>query len=283
MPEENIQIEDHSGDRKYFTMVPNYILNHSTANDQSLYLHMKRAAGDNGTCYMSKRSLSKKMGIGFYALTTSIKYLVDHKWITETGKKFVKTTSGEQLVTVYRVNDIWGLNNAFYSQGASELAYPQVLLNSQGGASELAPKKNNTKEDKTSELKIPNNNPNSSLSEKPYDSVADLAADGCLPDSKDDPKNIPFNFDSYMVTLKNSKKEIWKILHLYWSYKKINFTTLKQARLQYGMDIKYAEGLAGFPREKIVEAFKVAKEDAEKNMYDWKLSTVFKKITTIHD
>jgi hypothetical protein len=283
MKEENLQIEDHSGDRKYFTMVPNYILNHSTANDQSLYLHMKRAAGDNGLCYMSKRSLAKKMGIGIYALNTSIKYLISHKWIAEIGKKPIKTTSGEQFITVYKINDIWGLNNAFYSQGASELAYPKVRLNSQGGASELAPKKNNTKEDNTSELKIPNNNPISSLSEKPYDSMADLAADGCLVDPKDNPKNIPFNFTGYMNTLKNSTKESWKILHLYWSYKKINLTTLKQARLQYAMDIKYAEGLAGFPREKIVEAFKVAKEDAEKNMYDWKLSTVFKKITTIHD
>ena len=40
----NLSISDESGDKKYFTLVPNYILNHSSAIDQSLYLQMKRFA-----------------------------------------------------------------------------------------------------------------------------------------------------------------------------------------------------------------------------------------------
>ena len=48
-------IQDRSGDKKYFTIVPNFILNHSSANDQALYMQMKRLAGDNGTCAVGYR------------------------------------------------------------------------------------------------------------------------------------------------------------------------------------------------------------------------------------
>ena len=41
-----INIKDESGDRDCFTIIPNYIANHSTANDQALYFQMKRFAGD---------------------------------------------------------------------------------------------------------------------------------------------------------------------------------------------------------------------------------------------
>jgi hypothetical protein len=46
-----VKILDNSGDKRYFTIVPNYILNHSTAIDQALYLQMKRLAGDEGLCF----------------------------------------------------------------------------------------------------------------------------------------------------------------------------------------------------------------------------------------
>ena len=47
MAQKTIDILDESGDKKYFTIVPNYILNHSTATTQALYLQMKRLANDN--------------------------------------------------------------------------------------------------------------------------------------------------------------------------------------------------------------------------------------------
>jgi len=58
-------IQDESGDRKYFTQIPNMIVNHSNAYEQSLYLIMKRIAGEHGTCYASLNTLAKMMRNNF--------------------------------------------------------------------------------------------------------------------------------------------------------------------------------------------------------------------------
>jgi len=109
---------DESGDKKYFTIIPNFITNHSTANDQSLYLQMKRIAGDGGICEAGYRYFIKQMKIGYKAYQKSKKYLLSKKWITYIGKKKVLTKQGEQIVDCYKVNDIWKLNNEHYQGGA---------------------------------------------------------------------------------------------------------------------------------------------------------------------
>lgn len=105
---------------------------------------------------------------------------------------------------------------------------------------------------------------------------------GTVKDSQDDPANIAFNFKTYISKLRSSPSEHEIILGLYWSQKKYDIKTLKHAQLQYGQDIKYAKALAGYPRKDIIAAFRSAKEDSEKNNYDWKISTVVKKITNIN-
>ena len=75
----DFRVDDESGDRKYFTMVPNYILNHSSAIDQALYLQIKKHAGEHGTCFASGRTLRKKLGIGRHAFDKSLKYLLEHE------------------------------------------------------------------------------------------------------------------------------------------------------------------------------------------------------------
>lgn len=115
--DEDLHIEDGGNDRNYFTMVPNYILNHSSAIDQALYLQMKRAAGEKnggGICSSSERYLMEKLKIGRWAFKTSLKYLLDHHWIEFLGTKVIFTEGGPQKVKVYRVNDIWKLNMDYY-------------------------------------------------------------------------------------------------------------------------------------------------------------------------
>ena len=105
---------DESGDKKYFTIIPNYIANHSTANDQSLYFQMKRIAGDEGLCEAGYRYFISKMGVGYKAFKKSRNYLLKKKWISYMGKKKIMTSGGEQMVDCYKVNDIWKINNNFY-------------------------------------------------------------------------------------------------------------------------------------------------------------------------
>jgi hypothetical protein len=157
-------LEDQSSDRKYFTIIPNYIANHSTANDQALYFQIKKFSGDKGTCFVSQRTLMRKLGIGQKALNKSIKYLTDHKWISFAGYKNIITEGGSQKVKSYRVNDIWKLNNEHY-QGVSESTpLSQGVAESNSGCSqkevqgvaESSTNKIKIKEDKENKREIKN-------------------------------------------------------------------------------------------------------------------------------
>jgi hypothetical protein len=107
-----IKIEDNSNDKLYFTMVPNFVLNHSSAVDQALYLQMKRVAGEDGNCFMTEETMCRKLGIGQKKLHKSLKYLIKHKWIEFIGM----TPSKTRPIKTYRITDIWGLNATFYSK-----------------------------------------------------------------------------------------------------------------------------------------------------------------------
>lgn len=150
-----MHIEDGSNDKAYFTMVPNIVLNHSSAVDQALYMQMKRFAGEKsggGLCTASHRTLMEKLKIGPKALKTSLDYLIGHGWIENVGARKVMTNGGPQDVQMYRVNDIWKLNVQHYkgalesvplSKGGDE-RHKGADERSKGG-DESATTKNNTK------------------------------------------------------------------------------------------------------------------------------------------
>lgn len=107
----DIKVIDDSGDRKYFTIVPNYILNHSSGIDKGLYLDMKRMAGEDGICFMKEETMCKRNGIGEKQLHKSLKYLLDHKWI-----EFVGTTpSKTRPIKTYKILNIWNQNANYYN------------------------------------------------------------------------------------------------------------------------------------------------------------------------
>ena len=106
----DFKIIDDSSDKKYFTIVPNYILNHSSGIDKGLYLDMKRMAGENGICFMTEETMCKRNGIGKEQLHKSLKYLLDHKWIEFVGM----TASKTRPIKTYKISDIWNTNNDFY-------------------------------------------------------------------------------------------------------------------------------------------------------------------------
>jgi hypothetical protein len=123
----NINIQDDSGDKKYFTIIPNYILNHSTLWDREVYIQMKRITGEEGTCWTSQKTLAKQCGMSINRLKKSLSYLVEHKWIQNIGKKEVITRGGIQEVNEYKIADLWKLNSDFYEskQGVSQNDIPK--------------------------------------------------------------------------------------------------------------------------------------------------------------
>lgn len=116
----NYRISDKSGDKKYFTIIPNYVLNHSTLYDREVYIQMKRYAGENGTCYSSKETLANQCGISKRRLDKSVKYLVEHGWIKKIGNKRIKTFGGRQVVNEFEIVDLWQMNNDFYQKGVHQ-------------------------------------------------------------------------------------------------------------------------------------------------------------------
>jgi len=106
----DFKIIDDSSDKKYFTIVPNYILNHSSGIDKGLYLDMKRMAGEDGLCFMTEETMCDRNGIGGKQLHKSLKYLLNHKWI-----EFVGTTpSKTRPIKTYKILNIWNQNVNFY-------------------------------------------------------------------------------------------------------------------------------------------------------------------------
>lgn len=107
-----IGIENRSNDRKYFTIVPNYILNHSNAIDKAIYIDMKRVAGENGLCFMTEETICKRNKIGKEQLHKSLKYLINNKWIEYVGT----TPSKTRPIKTYKILDIWKQNTDFYQE-----------------------------------------------------------------------------------------------------------------------------------------------------------------------
>ncbi len=112
MKEQKLKFIDESNDREYFTMVPNYILNHSSPFDQALYLHMKRIAGENGSCWASKKELAKRCKMSIGQVVKSLKYLLDNGWVKFDGLRPGNTKPSH----AYTIVDIWKLNVDFYSK-----------------------------------------------------------------------------------------------------------------------------------------------------------------------
>ena len=116
---ENVQLQDESGDRKYFTQIPNYALDNLKHWDREVYIQIKRICGDKGSCWTSRSNLAKQCGMSLDRFKKSIKYLTENDWISFVGKKKVFTKGGEQEVNEYRINDIWKKNVDFYNKGGS--------------------------------------------------------------------------------------------------------------------------------------------------------------------
>jgi len=109
----SFNFKNESGDKKYFTQIPNMIVNHSTAYEQSLYLVMKRLAGEGGQCFASMNFLAKKMGVDKKSVSKTITKLLARKWIVEIEKTKVRGGS----VRTFIIIDLWKLNMDNYESG----------------------------------------------------------------------------------------------------------------------------------------------------------------------
>ena len=104
------RITEEAPDRKYFTMVPNYIINHSTIWERDVYLIMKRIAGEDGSCYASHQTIAKMTGVSRPTISRTIPKLIKRGWIKETGKVAGKTHPTKNYV----IANLWKENFDYY-------------------------------------------------------------------------------------------------------------------------------------------------------------------------
>jgi len=108
--------EFYLSDKDYFSMVPHYITDNSSANSQALYLQMKRYAGEDGVCFATEETLMNKLKIGKKAFNKARDFLLLNKWIKYIGKKSGKT----RPINSYRMIDIWDMNHEHYEKISAE-------------------------------------------------------------------------------------------------------------------------------------------------------------------
>jgi DNA-binding Lrp family transcriptional regulator len=107
-------------------MIPYYVVNHSTAYEQSLYLVMKRIASEEGTCWASPQTIAKIMGVAPNTVRKYRKKLEQRGWIKKIGVRPIGRTN--QSTHEYEIVDLWKLNVDFYSQkrkGATDESFQQ--------------------------------------------------------------------------------------------------------------------------------------------------------------
>lgn len=247
---DNLNIFDDSGDKKYFTIIPNYILNHSTLYDREVYIQMKRYAGEDGTCWASKTTLMKRCGMGKERLKKSIQYLLDHKWITYLGEKKVMTNGGEQFVSEYKINNLWKKNADYYEgKGGS----PQTTLDTKGGrqsaqrgvakgGSPQPSKKNHIKEEPIKE-----------------DGVA----------------NATFVNSKFIDDLENSERRDLQVIGFYFKERGLKFETREQANSTLRRHLKSAKEVANFTDKQIV----AVTEKLKKDFPAYTIETIYKNLT----
>ena len=114
MTEQNFEIHDHSSLHKYRTELPNIILDMGLdPYELSLYLHLKRIAGDKGCCFASNKTLEKMTKMSHWKLVYTKKALVAKNLIKITRKKAKSKSDAPSIITIL---DMWGANFKHFSK-----------------------------------------------------------------------------------------------------------------------------------------------------------------------
>ena len=108
--DQELAFQNKSNDWKYFTIIPNWILDNLSIYDAMLYIHIKRIAGENGQCWASMRYLAQKMKVSLGQIYKSLQNLTELGLIKFVGTKKVK----RRPRNVYQIVDIWKLNVDYY-------------------------------------------------------------------------------------------------------------------------------------------------------------------------
>lgn len=109
------EIVDHGDPRKYYAAIPNLVMKLGlNPYELALYVHMKKAAGDDGVCFKSRATLAKESGMSAGMVTKARQTLAMPR--KELGNKpliHVKEETnkeGGKPRCIITITDIWPIN-----------------------------------------------------------------------------------------------------------------------------------------------------------------------------
>lgn len=257
MRNDPFKIIDESGDRKYFTIIPNYIVNHSTAYEKAIYICMKRIAGEKGTCWMSAMELAKLLRCSRNTVAKYQKKLVERGWIEVVGYKATGATN--QQTIEYRIVDLWSLNVRHYEEKAkrsTDERLPQSLqpvnervhlVNSKH--STIVHKEEPLKKKEKEEIKTP------------------------------DDVEIPMTLKEFVDWCSKSSQKYVRIIGNWADTIEPDFQTKKQWEIFLKRNLRAAKNLEPFEDKRLIEGFKKIQEAARQGwLKKYTLETLFKFI-----
>ena len=100
-----------SENKKYFTIVPNYVIEHSSAYELAVYTYLKRVAGEDGTCWESAGNIGRKLNADPKTIRKYLKVLLKKNLIEKVGVKGKTKPTAE-----YKIIKIWELNTKHYQE-----------------------------------------------------------------------------------------------------------------------------------------------------------------------
>jgi len=252
---ENIKIKDDAGDKKYFTVIPNFLTDILSGMELALYVQMKKYSGEKGIAYPSKITLTKRLDITKPTLNKYLDQLIAKGLISENGFVDVMTSGGKQQVQSYFVLDVWGMNLEYYNthiKGVKKI-YPL----SKGGKNTAVKGVKNTAAKSNHLIKS--------------NSIAETSS------------ALPFSLIEERKKLEDSERRDLNIIALFMEYRVKSLTQNIKSRLQLTYFIKRHVRAAGqlakaeYTDEQLTHAF-----DAVAVKYkdiDWTLETVGKELT----
>lgn len=259
----NFLIKDGADDKKYFTIIPNYVLESElTPSETYLYLQIKKVAGEKGECYLSRKSLCEKAKISNGSLSRSLRRLCDNGFISPNIKKQIKTKGGLQYVGTYFINDIWALNN--FEMSKQKRVYKRVPPSDLEGIQSGISNKN------LYSLLDKSNKEGNETSSSPNTPVSSDEQ------SQSDKEKTVFSLADEIKKLEDNPRRELNIIALYIEERKISISNKGELKSTIGRHIRDAKLLVPFSDNKILDAIPRAKRLAPE---EWTLRTILKVLT----
>lgn len=264
---EDLYIEEESDDKKYFTLIPNFVLDYSSATILALYVHMKRFSGKDNRAFPSKSTLMKKLKISKPTLNKALGDLEGKGWIEFIGTKEVQTKGGVQQVHQYKIVDIWAKNNWNYAEGVKNSTTSKGVKNNTQRGVKISPKGGKNRPTKYNHLSISNE----------VDKVAGKPATDSQ-EKKNDSED-PMTLHEFVEWCRASPLRHIKLIAEYADEKKVDFKTKGQWREFIKRNVRASKMLSIYDDDQIskaMEKIEKAKQGERGYLTKWTMETLVK-------